>query len=111
MAPIAEDTRRGAEIYGFVRESDWQHPIGPAYECRAILHPEPEGGFSAIAIRLPGVASQGETEEEALANLKEAFSGAVAAYLDDSGAIPWTDEEPHFERTSLTKERWILVDV
>lgn len=113
MTPIEmTETRRGGQIHKTCDESAWQDADQvTTYECRALLCPESCGGFSAIALRLPGVASQGETEEEALANLKEAFAGAVAMYLEDSGAIPWTDEGTHVERTSDCKERWILVDV
>ncbi|MDZ7616015.1 MAG: type II toxin-antitoxin system HicB family antitoxin [Patescibacteria group bacterium] len=73
-----------------------------------ILYPEPGGGFSAIAARLPGVVSEGETEIEAIDNIVEAFQGAVAFYLDERGVIPWTDVA--VERTEGCKERWIVVD-
>lgn len=45
----------------------------------AIYKPEPEGGYSAFCPEL-GVASQGETIEEAEANLKE----AVELYLESA---------------------------
>ncbi len=79
------------------------------YECRALICPEAEGGFSAFALRLPGVVSQGETEEEAFANIVEAFQAVLRCYMDDAGEIPWEDAE--IERTKGCKERWILVDV
>jgi predicted RNase H-like HicB family nuclease len=46
---------------------------------RAIYRAEPEGGYSALCPEL-GVASQGETIEEAEANLKE----AVELYLESA---------------------------
>lgn len=45
----------------------------------AIYKPQPEGGYSAICPEL-GVASQGETIEEAEANLKE----AIELYLESA---------------------------
>ena len=39
----------------------------------AIACPEDEGGFSVFAVHYPGVISQGETLEEAEANIAEAF--------------------------------------
>lgn len=45
----------------------------------AVYKPEPEGGYSALCPDL-GVASQGETIEEAEANLRE----AVELYLDSA---------------------------
>ena len=38
-----------------------------------VLQPEKEGGFSVFVPALPGCASQGETEEEAIQNIKEAI--------------------------------------
>ncbi len=113
MTPIEMiDSRRGARVHEFLGKPDWHSESSRStYECRALLYLESVGGYSAIAKRLPGVASQGETEEEALANLKEAFAGAVAMYLEDSVEIPWTDEGLHIEQTDTAKERWILVDV
>ena len=40
----------------------------------AVLEPAEEGGFVAKCVELP-VATEGETKEEALANLKEAIEG------------------------------------
>ena len=41
---------------------------------KAIIHPEPDGGFWAEVPSLPGCVTQGETMEELNANLKEAIS-------------------------------------
>ncbi len=82
-----------------------------AYECRVLLCPE-ETGFSVHALRLPGVVSQGETIEEALENIAEAFRGALSVYFEQPGAsIPWRDEEAEVDRPAGSIERWILVDV
>lgn len=42
------------------------------------LIPEEVGGFTARVPALPGCVSQGDTREEALANIKD----AIALYLD-----------------------------
>ncbi len=41
---------------------------------KIVLEKDVEGGFVATVPSLPGCVSQGETEEEALANIKEAIS-------------------------------------
>ncbi len=85
-------------------------PMAPGvYECRVWLCPEPDGGFSAIAPTLPGVASQGNTEQEALDHVREAFQGAISEYLSD-GEIPWS-REAIGEKPCGAKEKWILVNV
>lgn len=56
-----------------------------------VLQAEPKGGFSVYVPALPGCASQGETEAEALTNIKE----AIALYLEgleaDRQPIPASD--------------------
>lgn len=53
-----------------------------------ILEPEEDGGFSVYVPDLPGCASQGDTFEEAMANIAEAIEGMVAAMKDDGVPIP-----------------------
>lgn len=43
-----------------------------------VLEPQEEGGFTAHVPSLPGCISEGDTKEEALANIKE----AIGLYLD-----------------------------
>jgi predicted RNase H-like HicB family nuclease len=42
-------------------------------EYTAILEPQEEGGYTVRCLELPGAVSQGETKEDALANIKEAI--------------------------------------
>lgn len=107
---IAEnlDERRGAE-HTHVDVLSWQQFEKATYECRVLLCPELSGGYSAHALRLPGVVSQGETLKEALTNIADAFRGAITVYREENQAIPW--ESVEVERTEGSKERWILVDV
>jgi predicted RNase H-like HicB family nuclease len=49
-------------------------------EYQAVFQEETEGGFSVWVPDLPGCASQGETLEEALENIKE----AIELYLEDN---------------------------
>ena len=42
-----------------------------------ILEPEEGGGYSIHCPVIPGCHSQGETKEEALANIKEAIEGIL----------------------------------
>ncbi len=89
----------------------WQRlDHGNAYQCRIILCPESVGGYSAHAIDLPGVVSQGESVAEAVANLVEAFKAAIKVYIDENLDIPWgADQE--FECPSNAIEKWVVVNV
>ena len=44
-----------------------------AYDYKVILEPDETGGYVVSCPSLPGCYSQGETVEEALANIKEAI--------------------------------------
>lgn len=48
----------------------------------AVLTPDVDGGYVAQVAELPGAISQGETVEEALANVRE----AAELYLEDAAA-------------------------
>ncbi|MDY7011407.1 MAG: type II toxin-antitoxin system HicB family antitoxin [Planctomycetota bacterium] len=57
-------------------------------KLQVILEPSEEGGYTAYVPSLPGCISEGETEAEAMANIKE----AALLYLE-----PVEDELAGFE--------------
>ena len=48
-----------------------------------ILEPQDEGGYTVRCLELPGAISQGETKEEALANIKEAIGLVIEVLSQD----------------------------
>lgn len=50
---------------------------------KVVLEPSEEGGFTVYVPSLPGCISEGETEEEALANIQEAISLYLEPVEDD----------------------------
>ena len=54
---------------------------------------EEGGGFSAHVANLPGAVSQGETQDDALANLREAFAGVIETYREMQMEIPWSEKD------------------
>ena len=60
---------------------------------RVVLEPQEEGGYTVYVPSLPGCISQGETNEEALANIKE----AIEVYLESlrERRIPLPQVEEH----------------
>jgi len=47
-------------------------------KLKAIIHEAEEGGFWAEVPAIPGCATQGDTMEELLTNLREAVEGCLA---------------------------------
>jgi predicted RNase H-like HicB family nuclease len=54
-------------------------PSGDGMRYTVILEREPDGGYVASIPALPGCVSQGDTRDEALANIKE----AAELYIED----------------------------
>lgn len=58
-------------------------------EYTVVLHLDPEvGGYWVEVPALPGCVSQGDTREEALANVKEAIELHIEAMQEDGEEIP-----------------------
>jgi len=110
VLPIEEKPTRFGSPAEALERTGWENFVDAnVFECRVLLCPEPEGGYSVHALRLPGVVSQGESIAEALENIKEAFSGAISVYQDDNQEIPW--EQITIDRPAGSLERWVLVNV
>ncbi|WP_017327998.1 type II toxin-antitoxin system HicB family antitoxin [Synechococcus sp. PCC 7336] len=52
-------------------------------ELQIILEPSDEGGYTALALGLPGCISEGDTKDEALANIREAIELYLEPIEDD----------------------------
>ncbi len=57
-------------------------------EYTAIFEPAEEGGYVVTVPALPGCATQGETFEEAVANIKDAIEGYLTVMVEEGESIP-----------------------
>ncbi len=53
-------------------------------KVKVVIEPSEEGGFTVYVPSLPGCVSDGETEEEALRNIKEAIELYLEPTEDDA---------------------------
>jgi predicted RNase H-like HicB family nuclease len=51
---------------------------------RIVLEPSDEGGYTAYVPSLPGCISEGDTAEEAMANIREAIELYLESVEDDA---------------------------
>ena len=59
------------------------------YAYTVLLDPDPdEGGYTVTVPALPGVVTQGETLEEAIANAREAIRCHIEGLLADGEPVP-----------------------
>jgi antitoxin HicB len=74
--------------------------VAGRYSYSVVLEPQEGGGFTVLVPALPEVFTEGDTEQEALANAEEAIR-AVLGYRRDQGmAIP-ADAEPAIRRVTV----------
>ena len=57
-------------------------------EIQVVLEPSEEGGFTVVVPALPGCISEGDTREEALANIREAIDLYLEPIEDDRALSP-----------------------
>ena len=64
-----------------------------SYEFHVVLHPAEEGGFWVEVPALPGCVSQGESEDEALTNIREAIELTLESMTEDGEPLPPGSDE------------------
>ncbi|MDY7034141.1 MAG: type II toxin-antitoxin system HicB family antitoxin [Thermodesulfobacteriota bacterium] len=60
-------------------------------KLKVFFEPSDEGGFTVYVLSLPGCISEGDTKEEALANIKEAIELYLEPVEDDMTLSPGTE--------------------
>lgn len=88
------------------RDDFWQ-PTN-VYRIHVLISKDEHGGYSAVALNLPGVGSCGDTVEEAIENAKVATRAAIESYQADGKDIPWQDSAG-MEIPFGTVQKWIIV--
>ncbi|HEX2570570.1 MAG TPA: type II toxin-antitoxin system HicB family antitoxin [Polyangia bacterium] len=73
------------------------------YRYTLILDPDPEeGGYTVTVPALPGVVTQGETMEEAIAMGREAIRCHIEGLLADGETVPEEGEPPHIVTVDIS---------
>ena len=63
-------------------------------KIKAVVHEAEEGGFWAEVPAIPGCASQGETMDELMQNLREAIEGCLSAEVPSSRILAGRGTRP-----------------
>jgi antitoxin HicB len=100
VGPRLHAIRLKKAAFGIVVEHP---PMAVERSYTVVLLPEPQtAGFSVSVPALPEIATQGETEEEAVANAREAVSLVVSDRAKRGEDIPPSDiDAPRFERIAV----------
>jgi antitoxin HicB len=58
------------------------------YKIPLVLEPQPEGGYTVTSPGLPELLTEGDTVEEALANVQDALQAVIEIYEEQGRALP-----------------------
>ena len=58
------------------------------YRIPLVLAPQPEGGYTVTSPLLAELVTEGDSADEALANVKDALAAVVEAYSDLGRPLP-----------------------
>ena len=58
------------------------------YKIPLMLTPQPEGGYTVTSPLLPELVTEGDSVDEALANVKDALAAVIEAYQDLGRPLP-----------------------
>lgn len=64
------------------------------YKLPLVLEPQPEGGYTVTSPLLPELVTEGDTLEEALANVKDALAAVIEIYQDLNRPLPPNAQVP-----------------
>jgi antitoxin HicB len=59
-----------------------------------VLHPQPEGGYTVTSPLLPELITEGDTAQEAVANVEDALAATVELYEDLGRPLPAAIRQP-----------------
>ena len=58
------------------------------YRIPLVFAPQPEGGYTVTSPALPELLTEGDTLEEAQANVRDAFQAVVELYAEQGRSLP-----------------------
>lgn len=58
------------------------------YKIPLLLTPQPEGGFTVTSPLLPELITEGDSMDEVLANVRDAFEAVIETYQDLGKELP-----------------------
>jgi len=94
---------------GRIEKTIWTNQTPPPHEFLVAICPDSEdGGFSAFALRYPGIVSQGETFDETKANIAEAFLAMLEACRKRGKSLEYS--EARLDLPADCQKVWITVD-
>jgi len=73
------------------------------YRVPLVFTPQPEGGYTVTFPALPELLTEGDTLEEAHANVRDAFEAVVELYAEQGRRVTGSDLPARSERGGLVR--------
>ncbi|MFN7813630.1 MAG: type II toxin-antitoxin system HicB family antitoxin [Planctomycetia bacterium] len=64
------------------------------FKIPLVLVPQPEGGFTVTSPLLPELITEGDTADEAVANVRDALAAVIELYEETGRSLPQTAMVP-----------------
>jgi antitoxin HicB len=74
------------------------------YRVPVVFTPQPEGGYTVTSPALPELITEGDTLEEARANVRDAFEAVAELYAEQGRALPPDVTSPTDDEVIRTEE-------
>ena len=58
------------------------------YRIPLVFEPQPEGGFTVTCPVIPELITEGDTVEDAIENVRDAFAAVLEIYRDSGKSLP-----------------------
>ncbi len=71
------------------------------FRITVILIPEPEGGYTVTCKELPELLTEGDSVDEALENVEDAFAATLELYEDFGRSLPKSIQVPNEDVPSI----------
>ena len=65
-----------------------ENGVEALYKLSLVFSPQPEGGFTVTSPLLPELVTEGDTFDEAMANVRDALAAVIEAYRDLGRNLP-----------------------
>ena len=68
--------------------------MGSVLKVPLLLQPQPEGGYTVTSPLLPELITEGDTLQEAIANVEDALAATIELYEDMGRPLPEAVRQP-----------------
>ena len=105
QCPKSPKAPAGRHVYSILTSSA-HGGVKVKYRITVILTPQPEGGYTVTCEELPELLTEGDSVDEALENVEDAFAATLELYEDLGYSLPENIQVSDEEVPTITSPLW-----